>query len=195
MHRRRVAASAVIAAGALVGTGGVVLHRGTAPHTVEVAGSPLRFDLPRDWKDTARVQDPTQAWVVQAAEQQGFTPQEYVQRLAASTRATTVGPPTGSRLQMVDVQDSGFASLPSAAAVRSRLEGLHEQVVASRTVPTAVGTAVVTRYQVPLGTETIAGDVVYVAVSGEVLAITVSAARPDVLTPLTDQVLRSLRTG
>ena len=48
----------------------------------------------------------------------------------------------------------------------------------------------------PLGAETIAGDVVYVAVSGEVLAITVSAARQDVLTPLTpDQVLRTLRTG
>lgn len=192
MRRGPRAASAAVVAAALIATGALVVHRRHVPHAVAVAGSALHFELPHDWQDARRDQDPSRASVVEVARQQGFTPQQYVERLASVTKASAAGPPADGYVQTVDVQVTDLTALPDPATVAGRLEAVHEQVVSTRTASTRVGPVVVTRYRVPLAAHTLAGDLVHVAVAGKVYAIYIGSAREDLLGPLTREVLASL---
>lgn len=95
-----------------------------APHELVVASPALRFALPDGWHRYERPADPSAAWVREAAATQHYTARDYVEQLAASTLASAVGPASGGRYQVVDVQTSGFAALPTAEG-RTDTEVIH----------------------------------------------------------------------
>ncbi|WP_406832771.1 hypothetical protein ABEG17_08075 [Pedococcus sp. KACC 23699] len=198
MRRGRVVAVGLLAGVLVAGAGVAAVRATTGPHTVEVSQARLRFDLPHGWHDADRRPAPTQAWVIEAAQRQGFTPQAYAEGLRTSTLASMTGPVRGGYLCTVDVQRTRFSRVPDAGTVQGELTQLHEEVDSSHPAASPLGTVLVTRYHFTLGSVPATSTVVHVAVHGEVLAITIAAAGADAASttdPVADEVVRSLRPG
>ena len=166
-----------------------------APHELVVASPALRFALPDGWHRYERPADPSAAWVREAAATQHYTARDYVEQLAASTLASAVGPASGGRYQVVDVQTSGFAALPTAEQVTSRMTQQAMQVDGTRTVSTGAGEVVVARGHYPLAEGRTDTEVIHLVSHGKALMITVSAVGAGDVEAVTAEILATLRTS
>jgi hypothetical protein len=180
----------------LLGVSGVLGVRAAgAPHELAVADPPLSFTLPSGWHRYERTVDPSQAYIREAAALQGFTVEDFIAQLEASTVATAVGPVSGGRYQVIDVQRGSFSRLPTAAEATRRMTRLALEVDGTRTVSTGVGEVLVARGHYPVAEGRTDTEVIHLVTHGKGLLITVSAVGRGDVEAVTADILATVHTS
>ncbi|WP_457254439.1 hypothetical protein [Pedococcus sp. P5_B7] len=192
---RRVPVLVVLVA-LLVGVSGFLGVRAVrGPLELVVADPPLRFALPAGWHRYDRSGDRSEAYVREAAARQGYTPEEFVAQLEASTLATAVGPVSGGRYQSIDVQKGGFSRLPTPEQVTSEMTRLAMEVDGTRTVSTGAGEVLVAQAHYPVAEGRTDTEVIHLVTRGQGLMITVSSVGGGDVAAVTADVLATLHTS
>jgi hypothetical protein len=185
----------VVLVALLVGvSGGLGLRAARAPHELVVADPPVRFELPAGWHRYDRSGDLGEPYVREAAARQGFTMQDYVAKIRASTLATAVGPASEGRYQSIDVQKGGFSRLPTTQEITSQMTRLAMEVDGTHSVSTAAGEVLVAQAHYPVAEGRAKTEVIHLLTHGEGVMITVSAVGGGDVEAVVAQVLATLRT-
>ena len=180
----------------LMGVSGFLgVRAARAPHELVVANPAVRFALPAGWHRYDRSANASEAYIREAAARQGYSAERYVSQLEASTLASAVGPTSGLRYQVIDVQKSGFSRLLTADQLTERMFQQALSLDDLRTVSTGGGRVVVVHGHYPVAEGTAHAEVIHLVSHGTGLMITVSAVGKGDVEAVTAGILATLRTS